>query len=109
MTFKRKDHIFIEHLSKYVLVAVTAKDKEEYGVGDENSRGMCYRTTDDTFILGLPLSWDETTVWHEAHHLSRFLNQAYGILTTNEEHEADAYLQEYIVKLLKINVYNRKV
>ena len=105
--FKRSDFIFIDSFATYVRVIVTKKDKKEYNI-PEDSLGYVEEESDGVFIIALPRKWDEATTWHEAHHLARWMNAHHGIITTAAEHEADAYLQEYIVKLLKTYIYNRK-
>tara|TARA_R110002153_G_scaffold14923_6_gene53654 strand:+ start:160 stop:504 length:345 start_codon:yes stop_codon:yes gene_type:complete len=60
-------------------------------------------------VVGLPVKYDEYTVWHEAHHLARFLNAECGILTDASDHEADCYLQESLVRQIKKQVYGRKI
>lgn len=57
--------------------------------------------------VALPLVWDESTVWHEAHHVARMLNKAHGVETCGMDHEIDAYLQEAVVRLIK-PIYKRK-
>lgn len=104
--FKRSDFIFIDSFDTDVRVVLTKADKKKFNVPKDTVG--CVLEDGGEFTISLPLSWDETTVWHEAHHLSRWMNAHHGIITTAIEHEADAYLQEYIVKLLKIYIYNRK-
>lgn len=104
--FERQKYIHIESLDTDVTVIVTKADKKAHNIPDDCAGYVC--EVDGLFTLALPIRWDEATVWHEAHHLARWLNHYHGIETNAEEHEADAYLQEYIVKLLKTNVYNRK-
>jgi len=58
--------------------------------------------------VALPEAYEEDTVWHEAHHVARMLNGAHGVATDPEEHEADCYLQEHVVRLIR-TVYKPKM
>jgi hypothetical protein len=57
------------------------------------------------WYVALPEVWDESTTWHEAHHIARMLNDHHGVITTGTDHEIDAYLQEHIVRLIKKHCY----
>lgn len=104
---ERADQIYLEAFDMSIGVIVLAAQKRKLGL-DPNVVGMAIQTEDNGFYFVLPLKWDEGTVWHEAHHMARFINSYHGIITTWDDHEADAYLQEYIVRLLKETVYFRK-
>ena len=104
--FRRVKYVHIESFDMDVRVVVTQAEKKKFGIPLE-VLGMAIES-EGAFIISLPIKWDEGTVWHEAHHLARFINKFHGIITTAEDHEADAYLQEYIVRKIKTGIYNRK-
>lgn len=104
--FKRKDYIHIDSFDMVVRVIVTKADKDKFEI-PRDLLGMVMEI-EGAFIVSLPIKWDEGTVWHEAHHLARFINKYHSIETTWDDHEADAYLQEYIVRQIKTDIYNRK-
>lgn len=106
MKFERQHHIHVGSFEADVLVAVTKEERKRFDI-PEGALGYV-EMRDNMFLMALPVRWDEGTVWHEAHHLARFLNHYHGIITTWDDHEADAYLQEYIVRLIKKHIYNRK-
>jgi hypothetical protein len=57
------------------------------------------------WYIALPEVWDESTTWHEAHHVARMINHAHGVETVGMDHEIDAYMQEHVVRLIKKAVY----
>ena len=61
------------------------------------------------WYMGLPEKLCYGTLYHEAHHLARRMNDRAGIVTTNECHEADAYLMESIARVVAKAVYNRTI
>lgn len=91
-------------------VTVVRSRAQWEAVGEE--KGSCLgfvKTQEGRWILGLPWKYDEETLWHEAHHLARWLNAHYGVPTDADQHESDVYLQESIVRLVKTTVYGKKL
>lgn len=105
-------YISIDSFNMQIRVIVDDKEKKalikEMDLPSHEILGMAIETEGGGFILVLPKQWDESTVWHESHHMARFINAFHGIETTYNDHEADAYLMEYIVKQLKRSVYKIK-
>jgi hypothetical protein len=58
--------------------------------------------------VALPESYREDVTWHEAHHVARMINAHHGVPTCSDEHEADCYMQEHVVSLIKKKVYKLK-
>ena len=92
-------YITVEPYAAPVRILRTKREKKAFGV-PEDTVGYCMQIG-NSFAVALPWRYDESTVWHEAHHLARWLNDHHGVSTDNESHEADAYLQEHIVREIK--------
>ena len=92
-------------------VAVITSDAEKKSIGLEAyTLGMAgYDEDSNAFYMVLPKKWDEFTVFHECHHMARFLNDWHGVRTSNDEHEADAYLMEALARKVKVEIYKRKL
>lgn len=57
------------------------------------------------WYVALPEVWDESTTWHEAHHVARMLAGVHGVETISTDHEIDAYTMEHVVRLIKKACY----
>lgn len=102
-------YIDIDTFDMQVTVITSNADKKAMG-WDPDDLGMAgYNEEQNAFFIVLPAKWDESTTYHEAHHMARFINEHHGIKTTAQDHEADAYLMEYIVRQIKTTIYKRKL
>ena len=75
---------------------------------DRDAMAGAVLTEKGRMYVALPEEYEEFTVWHEAHHVARMLNGAHGVITDSQEHEADCYLQEHVVRLIQ-SVYKKVV
>jgi len=92
-------------------VAIITSDVEKKLIGmDKYTLGEAgYDEENNSFYMVLPKKWDEFTVFHECHHMARFINDYHGVKTSTEEHEADAYLMEALARKIKVEIYKRKL
>ena len=92
-------------------VAIITSDADKKAIGmDEHTLGMAgYNEDSNSFYMVLPKKWDEFTVFHECHHMARFINEYHGVKTSAGDHEADAYLMEALARKVKTEIYKRKL
>ena len=93
-----------------------ARDKffADIGLGPELSavNGAVYRLGEPnaapSFMMFLPESRDEETLYHEALHLATAILDHFGVEISHENDEVMAHLQGYIVRLVDKAVYKRR-
>jgi hypothetical protein len=92
-------------------VAIITSDADKKAIGMEpHVLGLAgYDEDNNAFYMVLPKKWDEFTVFHECHHMARFINEYHGVLTNAQDHEADAYLMECLARKIKTEIYKRKL
>ena len=96
----RTKKITIEPFGMPVYIGTSDDAWEACGISRDACYGAVATSKGKTWIL-LQEEYDEGTVGHEAHHLARMVSDHHGIITTADDHEIDAYLQEHIVRLIK--------
>ena len=89
----------------YIATSDESWDKLEL---DRDAMEGAVLTYGGKMYVALPESYEEYVTWHEAHHVARMLNGAHGVPTDADEHEADVYLQEQVVRLIK-KVYAKRL
>lgn len=92
--------IIVEPFGMPVWVGTSEEAWDACGIDRDACYGAVTTSKGKTWVL-LQEEYDEGTVSHEAHHLSRMVSDHHGINTTADDHEIDAYLQEHIVRLIK--------
>lgn len=92
-------YITVQPFDLQVRVLLTKKEWRQYKV----PKGACAACMlrGDQYMLAFSRTYSEEEVWHEAHHLARWLNEAHGVVTDVDNHEADVYLMEHIVREVK--------
>jgi len=88
----------------YIATSDESWDKLEL---DRSAMEGAVLTHGGKMYVALPECYEEYVTWHEAHHVARMLNGAHGVPTDADEHEADVYLQEQVVRLIK-KVYAKR-
>jgi len=96
--FKRSWHTHAGSFNADVSVVVTETGKKVQGI-PLDAEGYVSEE-EGAFVISVPIEWDEFTVWHKEHHRAGFMKAFHGVITDNEGHEAAAYLQKYIARLL---------
>ena len=97
----------IEPFGVTLMVGTSDEAWKEHHSCKSEAYGYTLRHKGAWWIL-LQDQYQEDTVWHEAHHVARQINDHHGIDTTADDHEADVYLQEHIVRLIKSVYFNKK-
>ena len=92
-------YITVQPFDLEVRILLTKKEWREHKV-PKGAMAACM-VRNEQYMLALPRKYDEPATWHEAHHLARWLNEAHGVLTDVDNHEADVYLMEHIVREVK--------
>jgi hypothetical protein len=102
-------NIYVDMYNCPVAVITSSQEKKIIGL-EECEMGLAgYDEDNNCFFMVLPKKWDEFTVFHECHHMARFLNDYHGVKTNTHEHEADAYLMEALARKVKTEIYKRKL
>ena len=96
----RTKKIVLEPFEAPLYIATSPRAWEMLGQDPEEIVGCVMHHRGKMYIL-LPAEYEEFVVWHEAHHAARIINDHYGVITTPEDHEADVYMQEAIVRAVK--------
>lgn len=98
----------IEPFGWDLIVLTTAKEKEKLEEGASAATGFV-TAKNGKWYMGLPEKLCIGTLYHECHHLARFMNEHAGYKTCNDNHEPDAYLMESIARVVAKAVYNRTI
>ena len=100
--------VTIEPFGWDVYIVTDPKEMEALEEGLSQAHGFV-TAKKGVWYMGLPKKLCYGTLYHEAHHLARYMNDHAGIVTTNECHEADTYLMESIARIVAKAVYNRTI
>tara|TARA_R110000796_G_scaffold150535_1_gene267258 strand:+ start:562 stop:912 length:351 start_codon:yes stop_codon:yes gene_type:complete len=92
--------VIVEPFRFPIYIATSDESWEELDL-DRNAMEGAVLTFKGKMYVALPEDYEEYVTWHEAHHVARMLNGAHGVPTDADEHEADCYLQEHVVRLIK--------
>jgi hypothetical protein len=103
----RTKKVVIEPYGTPLYIATSDKAWDMLGLDREDCVGAV-TAHHGRWYVALPEIWDESTVWHEAHHVARMIAHVHGVETTGDDHEIDAYTQEYVVRLIKQAVYPKQ-
>jgi len=98
--------VLVEPFKFPLYIATTDQQWEDLEL-DKNQMEGAVLTHKGKMFVALPDDYEEYVVWHEAHHVARMLNGAHGVPTDADEHEADVYMQEHVVRLIK-QVYAKR-
>ena len=92
--------VLVEPFKFPIYIATSDQQWENLDL-DRNAMEGAVLTHNGKMYVALPEDYEEYVTWHEAHHVARMLNGAHGVPTDADEHEADVYMQEHVVRLIK--------
>lgn len=104
----RTKKVVVEPYGVPLYIATSAKAWAMLDIDPEECMGAV-TVHNSRWYVALPEKWDESTTWHEAHHIARMIAKHHGVITCGDDHEIDAYTQEHIVRLIKKACYPKEL